>query len=387
VTERLYYHDATLLSFDASVVAHAGDAHRVVLDRTAFYPTSGGQPHDTGMLGGARVTDVIDAAAGIVHVLDTPLPLGTVHGEVDAARRRDHMQQHTAQHLISALAADRHGWHTESVHFGDDHSAIEFDATAATDDQLRDLAAWANAVVEQAVPVTVTFEDATTATGLRKPSDRGGEIRIIAIDGIDRSACGGTHVSRTSEIGAIMITGSERVRTRTRVGFLAGHRTLSRLQEWDRLIHHVAAASSCAIDELAELVPRRLAQLADATARLEALEREVAGLRVDQLVAAQPPSPDGLRRVVYRGPEADAAMLRAMAQAVGALDRVVFVATTASPPSVVFGASADSGVDAGARVKAALAATGGRGGGSPRFAQGAAPSAAHLRTIVEQLLA
>ncbi len=387
MTERLYYHDATLTSFDGVVIAHDGDARRVVLDRTAFYPTSGGQPHDTGTLGGVAVIDVVDDESRIIHVVDAPLPLGPVRGEVDASRRSDHMQQHTAQHLLSALAADRLGWHTESLHFGAEHSAIEFDAAAATDAQLQDLAAWANAAVERAVPVHVSFEDAATATGLRKPSERDGEIRIVAIDGIDRSACGGTHVSRTSEIGAIMITGSERIRGRTRVGFLAGRRTLAKLRMWDQALHQVAAASSCAIGELAELIPRRQAQLAAATARLEALEREVAALRVAQLVSAQPPSPDGLRRVVYRGPDDDAGMLRAMAQAVAALDRVVFVATTASPPSVMFGASADSSVDAGARIKAAMAAAGGRGGGSPRFAQGSAPSAGHLRAIVEQLLA
>src|ERR1043165_1226334 len=107
MTERLYYRDAALLEFDASVIAHGSDNRHVVLDRTAFYPTSGGQPHDTGTLGGAAGLDVIDEDARIVHVVDAPLPAGPVHGTIDASRRRDHMQQHTAQHLLSALAADR----------------------------------------------------------------------------------------------------------------------------------------------------------------------------------------------------------------------------------------------------------------------------------------
>src|ERR1019366_4046671 len=116
MTERLYYRDATLLAFDATVVDHVGDTQHVVLDRTAFYPTSGGQPHDTGLLGTARVIDVIDDDVRIVHVLDTPLPIGPVRGAVDGARRRDNMQQHTAQHLLSALAGDRYKWETTSVH-------------------------------------------------------------------------------------------------------------------------------------------------------------------------------------------------------------------------------------------------------------------------------
>ena len=120
MTERLYYRDARLLEFDATVVEHAEDAYHVVLDRTAFYPTSGGQPNDTGRLAAARVVDVKEAGDRIVHVVDTPVPLGTVHGSVDPARRLDHVQQHSAQHLLSAIAADRFGWETVSVHFGEE---------------------------------------------------------------------------------------------------------------------------------------------------------------------------------------------------------------------------------------------------------------------------
>ena len=207
MTTRLYHHDPLLLEFDAVVVEHTGDAQHVVLDRTAFYPTSGGQPHDTGALGGARVTDVIDEAARIVHVLDVPLPLGPVHGSVDGVRRRDHMQQHTAQHVLSALASDRLGWDTASVHFGQDHSSIEFAVAGASEQQVLELEQWANEVVGEAREVSIGFEDAAAADriGLRKPSGRSGEIRVITIANLDRSACGGTHVMRTSEIGCVQL--------------------------------------------------------------------------------------------------------------------------------------------------------------------------------------
>jgi len=229
MTERLYYHDSRLLEFDAIAVAHAGDARHVVLDRTAFYPTSGGQPHDAGVLGGAHVTDVIDEDRRIVHVVDAAVPLGPVHGTVDGFRRRDHAEQHTAQHLVSALAGDRLGWDTVSVHFGEDHSSIEFATPAASDEQLRALEQWASEIVGEAREVSIGFEDATFAdrTGLRKPSVRTGDIRVITIAGLDRSACGGTHLSRTSEVGSVLLLGVEKIRGHVRIGFLAGGRVLA----------------------------------------------------------------------------------------------------------------------------------------------------------------
>ncbi|HRP08586.1 MAG TPA: alanyl-tRNA editing protein, partial [Gemmatimonadales bacterium] len=187
MTTRLYY-DSDDLSFDAIALAHDGDASRVVLDCTAFYPTSGGQPHDTGMLGDARVIDVIDGGERIIHVLDTPIPLGPVHGEVDPARREDFTVQHTAQHLVSALAADQLGWNTESVHFGATHSTIEFDTAAAGEEQIRSLEEWSSVAIGAALEVSAAMEDAATASGLRKPTDRSGAIRIVTIDGLRQEA-------------------------------------------------------------------------------------------------------------------------------------------------------------------------------------------------------
>ncbi|MGH7582390.1 MAG: alanine--tRNA ligase-related protein, partial [Gemmatimonadales bacterium] len=180
MTERLYYRDSELLEFDAMAIEHAGDARHVVLDRTAFYPTSGGQPHDTGTLAGAQVVDVIDADVGVVHVVNAPIELGPVHGRVDAARRRDHMQQHTAQHLISAVAAERFHWETVSVHFGDRHSTIEFDVASGTAEQLHELERVSNELVGEARSVSVTFEDAERVSAeLRKSTTRTGTLRII----------------------------------------------------------------------------------------------------------------------------------------------------------------------------------------------------------------
>lgn len=386
MTARLYYTDADLLHFAAVAIAYDGDPLRVILDQTAFYPTSGGQPHDTGVLNHAHVIDVIDADTHIIHVLDSAIPLGPVHGRINRGRRRDHMQQHTAQHLLSAIASDRLGWETVSVHFGAAHSTIEFATDRATEQQLEELEQLAAAAVSSAYPVIVSFEDAATAEDLRKPPARDGEIRIITIASIDRSACGGTHVSNTVELGPIFLTDMERVRGHVRVSFLSGNRAHAFAKSRDALVRTLAQQLSCAIEELPVLVPQRQQELVAARARIEILEHQLAQEKLAALVAAATPDAAGLRRVVYRAEGESGGILRAMAQAVGAMNGVLFVVTASPPPSVYVGASADSGIDAGAVLKAALTAVGGRGGGSPRAAQGTAPDDGRLRAVVENLI-
>jgi len=388
MTERLYYHDSRLLEFDAIAVEHAGDDRRVVLDRTAFYPTSGGQPHDTGLLGGAQVIDVIDEDDRIVHVMDAAVRLGPVHGAVDGFRRRDHAEQHTAQHVVSALAADRLGWETVSVHFGPEHSSIEFATPAVSGEQLGALEQSANTIIGECRDVSIGFEDATLAerTGLRKPSGRTGAIRVITIAGLDRSACGGTHLSRTSEIGTVLLLGVEKIRGRVRVAFLAGGRVLAHAKANAALLSAVARDMSCAVGELEALVPARQLEFKALRERLTKFEEELAGSRLRALFHATAPDPDGVRRIVHRATDESAAMLRAMAAAAGPLDRLMFVAIAPSPPTIYFATSADTGIDAGGRLKPALASVGGRGGGSARVAQGTAPTPSALDDVAAALL-
>jgi alanyl-tRNA synthetase len=388
MTKRLYYHDAAVCNFDGVIVEYGADARHVILDRSAFYPTSGGQPHDTGTLNGVRVVDVLDEDDRVVHVLDAPLPLGPVHGEVDRTRRHDHMQQHTAQHLLSAIAATRFGWQTASVHFGADHSSIEFDTSGTSDAELRELEIAANAAVAAAHPVTISFEEPAEARarGLRKAPERPGAIRIITIESIDRSACGGTHVASTAAIGAVVVHGVERIRGHVRVGFLAGERVIRRLHTGEALLASIAETMSCAVDELPEIAAKRQVELRAQREHIEGLEREVAVSRLHALVAATAADADGIRRVVYRSEGESPTLLRTMAQGVATLTEVVFVATISSPPTVFFASGPGTGIDAGKVLKAALAGAGGRGGGSPKAAQGTVTSPALLPGVVDQLV-
>jgi alanyl-tRNA synthetase len=385
MTHRLYY-DSAALKFDAQVVGHHGDPTRVILDRTAFYPTSGGQPHDTGTLGNARVIDVIDADDHIVHILDRPLPLGLVQGEVDADRRNDFTVQHTAQHLLSALAGDRFGWRTESVHFGASHSTIEFDVPSVAAAELAQLEQWANDAIGAATQVTVGYEDAAHATGLRKPTDLTGRIRIISIEGLDRSACGGTHVTSTAQLGSLLLTGVERIRGRTRIGYLAGNRVLTEFRRKAAVVNQIAAATGAGEAELAAVVAIRLATLRETEKQLSMLERELAQTRVRELLREASSGPGGVRRLVLHPGAESVDALRQLAQAAAAEPMVFCVVTAMQPATVIVAASPDTGLNAGALLKSALAAVGGRGGGSATFSQGTVATTAQLEQVVAALL-
>jgi alanyl-tRNA synthetase len=369
VTERLYYHDAYLATFQATVLERADDGRRLYLDRTAFYPTSGGQPHDTGRLGGVEVVDVVDEGERIAHLVAAPVPAGSVRGEVDWARRFDHMQQHTGQHLLSAVVEDLYGFHTVSVHFGQDASTLDLDTPAITPEQVTAAETRANLVVTQNRPVSIGFEDAAAAAGLRKPSDRTGPLRIVTILELDRSACGGTHVRATGEIGAILIRKVERVRKAVRLEFLCGMRAVRRARADQELLARLAAQYSAAQDELPALVEAQRAELKDAVAGRREAEAQLDRYRAAELYAGAAPDAAGLRRIVVRE-ERGMDRLRGLAQAVAALPRAVFVGVAASPPGLLVAASEDSGRDAGAMLRSALAPAGGRGGGTPRLAQG-----------------
>lgn len=384
MTDRLYHTDAALLRFDAAVHAVDAGGHQVVLDRTAFYPTSGGQPHDTGTLGGVRVVDVTENDdETVVHHLEAPLaarPGDAVAGAVDAARRHDHRQQHSGQHLISALAEDRFGWRTVSMHIGADGCTVDLEVAALGDEGLATLEAQVNEAVAAALPVSVSFEDAAVASGLRKPSARGGTLRIVTIAGVDRNACGGTHVAHTAQIGLVRLLRTEAVRGGTRVAYLCGDRALRQARQSQAWLQQAARQLSAAPHEVPELVARQ-------GERLQAQERELARLRetlaaheARQWHAEATPGADGVRRVV-RHVEGAVKGHEALARAAAALSGCVLLLLSPGTGGVLLAASADSGVDAGAALKGALTALGGRGGGTPRLAQGALPAGTPLAPV------
>jgi alanyl-tRNA synthetase len=385
MTDRLYYTDAYLREFDAAVVDRADGGRRIYLDRTAFYPTSGGQPFDQGKLDGAPVVDVVDEGGRIAHLLEVPLTAARVTGSIDWTRRFDHMQQHTGQHLLSAIVTDLFGYATVSVHFGAEVSTLDLKTGSVSREQIAEAERRANEVVTEDRPVEVAFEDAATARGLRKATEREGVIRVVTIQDLDRSACGGTHVRTTGEIGAVLLGKAERVRQLMRLEFLCGGRAVRRARANADLLTRLSASFSATPDELPALTESRQAELKRATSENRDLVTQVSAYRAAELYAGAAPDAKG-RRLIVLGEEASSLeRLRVLGQAIAALPGAVLVAAGGDPPFVLVAAAADSGLDAGKALKSALQQAGGRGGGNARLAQGTVADRTALDAVIRAL--
>ncbi|MDQ3138706.1 MAG: DHHA1 domain-containing protein [Gemmatimonadota bacterium] len=386
MTERLYYTDAYLTGFDAAVLGRADDGRRIYLDRTAFYPTSGGQPFDSGRIAGVEVVEVVDEGDRIAHVVAAPVPGDRIEGQVDWPRRFDHMQQHTGQHLLSAVIAGRFGHATVSVHFGRESSTLDLDISAFPHSAVVEAEAIANAAATENRAVRVSFEEATTAGELRKPSSRQGTLRIITIEALDRGACGGTHVRATGEIGPILVRKVERVKQLVRLEFLCGARATRRARADADLVAGLAAAHSAMPDELPALFEGQRAALKAGVVERRELQEALAGFRARELYTATAPDSRGRRITVLRETRGPADRLRAVAQAYAALPGGVLTGMVEEPAGVIVAAGADTGVDAGQTLKAALEPHGGHGGGNARLAQGTVSQPDSLAAVLADLL-
>jgi alanyl-tRNA synthetase len=376
MTDRLYYTDPYVREFDATVVAVAERDGRTVvtLDRTAFYPTSGGQPFDTGKLGEFTVADVFDADDGtVMHVIDPGAAIRVgqpVHGAIDWARRFDHMQQHTGQHVLSAAIDHLFHVRTVSFHLGAAASTIDL-ARELSPREIASAEDEANRIVWEDRPVTISFADSVDAARmpLRKESKREGKLRLIDVDGFDLSACGGTHVARTGGIGLIAVASWERFKGGQRVEFLCGSRGLGRF----RVLRDTSAATIRALSVSPEEIPAAVERLqADAKDQRHAivgLQNELARYRADELAASA--EIIGRARVVLRAVDADANGLKSLATAIAAKPgQGATLVSTSSPALVVAARAADVEFSAHAVIGALTKRFGGRGGGKPELAQG-----------------
>ena len=385
MTERLYYTDSYLREFQARVVERSADGRTVYLDRTLFYPASGGQPFDVGTIAGVAVVEVVDEEERVAHRLAAPLAAGEVAGEIDWTRRFDHMQQHSGQHLLSAVFEELFGLHTVSFHLGAESATIDLEGGPVEARTVMEAERRANQAVSENRAIDVRFEDASAAQGLRKASQREGALRIVSIDGLDRSACGGTHVRTTGEIGPILLRKTEKIRQSVRVEFVCGGRAVRRARADFEALSRIAQLFSAPLDEVAAMVAAQLEAAKAGERARRKLELELAAYRGKELYGTTEPGADGMRRAVERLDSGNLEDLRAVAQNFTAQTKSVYVATLKDPPSVLLAASADSGVDAGKLLKAALAEAGGRGGGNARIAQGSVPDAALLDALVAKV--
>ncbi|MBP7865609.1 MAG: phosphoesterase [Acidobacteria bacterium] len=376
MTEKLYQADSCLLAFRATVtrVEDAGDGKtRVYLDRTAFYPESGGQPADAGTLGGFTVLDVGETDAGeVFHLLEGggPAPGAAVEGRVDAARRFDHMQQHSGQHILSAAFWAGGAFRTVGFHLGADAATIDLSPPTATPCQVDAAFDAANAVVWEDRPVSVSCHDKaeTAELGLRKPTVREGLIRVVTVADCDRSACGGTHVRRTGEVGMIAFLRSEKLKDKLRIHFACGGRAHRRFRAEHRVISDLCALTTTGVPELVQRVKSLQTDV-------KALEREAGRLKGEILKSGVPRL---LAEAVKVGPAAvvicaldePSAQAQALCRALLEAGRLVAAVVGSSRDGTLFlGRTPDLSPDL-TRLAAALRERfSGKGGGRPDLAQ------------------
>lgn len=391
MTEQAFQRDPRLRELDCKVLRVGDDAGRrfVVLDDTIFYPEGGGQPPDRGTIGAARVNDVQKRDGEIRHYIEGEVAPGAAPAVLDWERRFDHMQQHTGQHLLSAVAEDRFGWATTAFHLGRELSDVELTAGAVGAVELRALEEAVAAEIRAArkvtprqVPLAEYAAMKVRSRGL--PADHAGDVRLVEIVGVDLNTCGGTHLGSTSEIEALLLVRTEPMRGGVRVHFVAGGRARRRAAENEARLAALRSLLNTKDDDLVAAVERGQVAARDAakreralTARLAELEGGALLLRPERVVAAH--FPDG-----------DAPFVQLIARMLAASDKVALL-TAGSSDGVFFVVAGDEvTVDIKALGAEVATALDGKGGGAGRIFQGKCQSVARrdeARAILERLAA
>lgn len=392
MTNRRYYVDSYTWQFNANVaeVVIDGATHAAVLDESFFYPTSGGQPHDLGTLGNANVVDVgiRESDRAVLHMLDAPIGTGPVTATIDGTRRFDHMQQHTGQHILSQAFIRVANASTIGFRLGTDTISIDLDATALPDASIADAANVANQLISSNVDVRAWFpsESELAALALRKMPDVDGPVRVVAIGDFDFSACGGTHVAHSAEIGLLSVLRTERMKRGTRIEFLAGNRARADYARKHAIIQELSAALTCAPAELRDAVARLSNTVVESRRALGVYrERDLDEEAVHRAATAEQ---HGALRVIRHAWAA-----RPIDEVKGLAHRltrtsgvVVLFGVAGARTQLLFARSDDIDTNLKPAFDAALAALGGGKGGGSRVLTGSAgpADAAHLAVILSE---
>ncbi len=377
-TERGYQTDPFCWVFDANITGRVGlsDGRKgVLLDKTYFYPTGGGQDHDTGTLGDAHVTDVIvDDEGNVVHVVDRE-PAGThVPARIDGARRFAFMQHHSGQHLLSQAFDRELGLETVSAHISIDSPAtIDLQAADVSDDQVARVERAANGVIYQDLPIKSYFvpEGQIAAVPLRRAPKVKGVVRIVEIESYDYSACGGTHCTSTGMIGIVKVLKWERRGDKVRIHFAAGERAFQYFQDYYSILTRISQTFNTSPESVMPLI-ERLLQVQQAQQKdLQELQEMRMAMESSQLVA-RAEMLDGIKVVLANMRDRAVRDLRALASTLQNEPGVIALLASydGEKLTLTVTCAADTGVNANELIRMQLAQIGGRGGGDARLAQG-----------------
>ena len=373
-TERLYYTDSYLREFTARVIRTDTDplGVRVYLERTAFYPESGGQPSDRGTLAGLPVLDVVDEGDEVAHILAV-IPQGdAVVGAIDWQRRFDHMQQHTGQHILSAAFEHAGGYKTVSFHMGTESATIDLDSDRVGSKQIEEAEDLANRTVFENRPVKISFRSAAEVQelDLRKPTEREGDIRLVEVEGFDLSACGGTHVSQSGGVGIISIRKIERAKGLTRVEFVCGGRAQRRARHDFAILSEAARLFSTGFENVPELITKQAQELRD-SGKIRTEARGGPGGNGSRQLWERAPEKAGVRVVRRVFDSTDGKKAKFIAHALGKqTGAVALIGVKGSPSALFFSQTRGGRANLSDVMKQTLAKFGGKGGGTRDFAQG-----------------
>ena len=345
MTERLYYHDSYLRQFEARVVKSEETTKgcEVVLDATAFYPTSGGQPHDLGIVAGVGIQEVVERDDEIVHRLTGPVAEDRLRCEIDWARRFDHMQQHTGQHVLSQAFVRAAKRNTVGFHMGGDYVTIDLDAESINPQQISQAEHLANEIVYENRPIAVRIvpEAEVPALALRKESRRIGPLRVVSVEDFDVSACGGTHVRRTGEIGSIVVRKVERVNRQARVEFVCGRRSVVSGQRDLETLSFVARQLSIGLNEVPARVEKQIQESRQLRKALQTKNRMLASLLAKELYA-QVHEQEGRRIVKQLFEDEEMEFLKLLAQGLLSQGNCVALLGSGGPQAALLFAQSDS---------------------------------------------
>ena len=374
VTERLYYSDSHLVDFEARVVdltERVSGWTAIVLDRTAFYPTGGGQPSDTGTLDGSRVVECVDDGENVLHVVQGATPArGTiVRGRVDWSRRLDHIQQHTGQHILSQAFIKLFNAPTKSFRVMDVSCEIDVELDNPSTETIERAVELANNVIWEDRSITIfnVTPEQVAEMSFRKEPSREGELRVIEIEGFDLTPCGGTHAYRTGEVGMIAVRSWVRAKGLTRIEFVAGMRALADYRRANKSAREVAGMFSTGRDDAAHLAAQMVEENKELHRRIRLLEEDAAGVEAERLLAK---ADAGIVTQVFDNRDAESLKKLAHAIVLHPGKIALLGSRDKDTARLVFARSADATGDMSVLMRDACAMLDGRGGGKPDMAQG-----------------
>jgi alanyl-tRNA synthetase len=380
-TERLYYNDAFLTEFSARVISsepapapsgNVGKRWRVILDRTAFYPASGGQPYDLGNLGEAKVIEVQEETENIVHITDAPVGAAELNCRIDWPRRFDHMQQHTGQHLLSAIFQTQFGWPTVSFHLGDAICTIDLRGSDPSEQNLAAAERAANQVIceDRLVSIRYGTGEELSRLGVRKQIERQGTLRAVEISGLDLQPCGGTHVRATGQIGVIAVRRKAKIRQDWRVEFLCGQRAECAARQDDLLVRQVSEKFGCAPGDVVSAAARALTERDANFKKFTTVVQRLAFAEAALALQTTPANEQGLRIVARVVETMPAEFIAAWATELAKAENTIALLARTECGHAFFAQHPSAAKHMSVLLQQVMEKVGGKGGGTRDFARG-----------------